>query len=110
MRHETCSKIDTNLTNVMGVMGSKWNLIIIWSLREKPLRFTELQKSMGNVNSKTVTVHLRILEKYRLIDRVVYPEVPPRVEYSLTEHAKALIPLLLDIYSWGTSLPHPNDK
>lgn len=106
MRHENCGNLDTNATKVMEVIGSKWNLMIIWSLREKPLRFTELQKSIGDVNSKTVTVHLRILEKYRLVNRVVYPDVPPRVEYSLTEHAKAIIPILLDIYSWGKSLHH----
>lgn len=94
---------------VMEVMGSKWNLMIIWSLRDGPQRFTGLQKLMGDVNSKTVTVHLRILEKNRLIDRVVYPEVPPRVEYSLTEHGKAILPIFKEILTWGAALPAPKE-
>lgn len=106
MRHENCY----DMSNVMEVMGSKWNLMIIWNLREKPLRFTELQKSIGEVNPKTVTVHLRILEKYSIINRAIYAEVPPRVEYSLTEHGKAIIPTLLDMYMWGVSLPSPKEK
>jgi DNA-binding HxlR family transcriptional regulator len=95
---------------VMEVMGSKWNLMIIWSLREGAQRFTELQKHLGDVNSKTVTVHLRVLEKYQIINRVVYAEVPPRVEYSLTEHGKALLPVFNDILAWGASLHIPKEK
>jgi DNA-binding HxlR family transcriptional regulator len=108
MRYINDSNIDTR--GVMEVIGSKWNLMIIWNLREKPLRYTELQKSMGDVNSKTVTTHLRVLEKYHLINRVVYPEIPPRVEYSLTEHGKAILPALMDIWTWGASLPHNENK
>jgi len=91
------------------ILGSKWNLVIIWHLHDgQPLRFTELQKRMGDVNSKTITSHLRDMEKYHLINRVVYPEVPPRVEYSLTEHGKAFLPVLDAIREWGTSLPKPS--
>jgi DNA-binding HxlR family transcriptional regulator len=99
-----------NGVDIGEVMGSKWNLMIIWNLREKPLRFTELQKRIGDVNSKTVTVHLRVLEKYHLINRVVYPEVPPRVEYSLTEHGKTILPVLEGIWAWGASLPRPREE
>jgi DNA-binding HxlR family transcriptional regulator len=92
------------------VLGSRWNLVIIWHLNGQALRFTELQKRMGDVNSKTITKHLRDLESYHLIYRVVYPEVPPRVEYSLTEHGKAFLPVFSAIREWGTSLPPPAEK
>ncbi len=68
-----------------------------------------LQKRMGDANSKTVTVHLRCLEKYHIIHRVVYPEVPPRVEYALTSHGKAFLPVFEVIREWGQSLPSPRE-
>jgi DNA-binding HxlR family transcriptional regulator len=92
------------------VLGNKWNLLIICCLREETLRFTELQKRLGDVNSKTVTDHLRVLERYHVIDRVVYAEVPPRVEYSLTEHGRAVLPVFDDLFAWGASLPRPKNK
>lgn len=91
------------------ILGSRWNLLIIWHLKGQALRFTELQRRMGNVNSKTITSHLRDLEKYHIIKRVVYPEVPPRVEYSLTEQ-EAFIPVFAAIKKWGMSLPPPENK
>lgn len=95
----------SGLNMAVDIIGSKWNLIIIWRLGEGSLRFTELQKSLGDVNSKTITKHLRVLEKYKIITRTVYPEVPPRVEYNLTEAGKAFIPILITINEWGASIP-----
>lgn len=86
----------------MRIVGSKWNILIIWHLRDHKLRFTELQKRMYNVNPKTITKHLRELEKNKIIKRVAYPEVPPRVEYSLTERGIALIPILKSIMEWAS--------
>lgn len=93
------------MIKLLEVLGSKWNLMIIWNLHGESLRFTELQKRMGDVNSKTITSHLRYLEKCHIINRVVYPEVPPRVEYSLTEHGKGFLPVFNAIKAWGQSLP-----
>jgi DNA-binding HxlR family transcriptional regulator len=62
---------------------------------------------MDDVNSKTITVHLREPETFHIIRRVVFPEVPPRVEYSLTEHGEAIIPLFSAMQKWGKSLPPP---
>ena len=90
------------LVSAMGVIGNKWNLLIIWHLRDQKLRFTELQKRMYDVNPKTITKHLRDLEENKIIKRAVYPEVPPRVEYSLTESGAALIPILKSIMEWGS--------
>jgi DNA-binding HxlR family transcriptional regulator len=92
------------------ILGSRWNLVIIWHLNDRALRFTELQKRMGDVNSKTITSHLRDLEKFQIINREIYPEVPPRVEYSLTDHGKAFLPVLEVIRAWGASLPPPREK
>ena len=97
------------MIELLQTLGNKWNLIIIWKLQEETLRFTELRKQMDNINSKTLTDHLRYLEKYNIINRVIYAEVPPKVEYSLTEHGKALLPVLLAIKEWGRSLPAPKE-
>jgi DNA-binding HxlR family transcriptional regulator len=87
------------------IIGSRWNLLIIWHLRDGTLRFTELQKRIGDVNSKTITKHLRDLERSNIINRVVFAEVPPRVEYSLTEYGKAFLPVFEAINKWGATLP-----
>jgi DNA-binding HxlR family transcriptional regulator len=108
MKCKNNCKCDMNY--LFQILGSRWNLIIIWHLNEQALRFTELQKRMGDVNSKTVTSHLRDLEKYHIINRTIYPEVPPRVEYSLTSHGKAFLPVFEVIREWGQSLPAPQEK
>lgn len=78
--------------------------MILHQLNDQTLRFNELQKGMNNVNPKTITKHLRYLEKYNIIKRVVYAEVPPRVEYSLTENGITFIPILKSIINWGSNL------
>lgn len=88
------------------ILGSRWNLLIIWHLSRQTLRFTELQKRLGDVHSKTVTTHLRELEKYHIIKRVVYPEVPLRVEYSLVAK-DSFLPVFAAIKKWGKSLKSP---
>lgn len=85
----------------VAILGSKWKPCIIWHLRNGPQRFTELQKKMNDVNSKTITTHLRELENLKIISRVVYPEVPPRVEYSLTDYGKALFPVYDAMLTWS---------
>lgn len=89
---------------MLEIIGNKWNLFIIWSLKDGTLRFTELQRRMNYVNSKTVTKHLRDLEKSKIVTRLVYPEVPPRVEYTLTEQGLAFLPVFEAIRKWGETL------
>jgi DNA-binding HxlR family transcriptional regulator len=91
-----------NAKTVIGIIGNKWNLLIIWHLKDQTLRFTELQKKMYNINPKTITKHLRDLEENKIIKRVVYAEVPPKVEYSLTEAGIAFIPIIESILVWGS--------
>jgi DNA-binding HxlR family transcriptional regulator len=83
-------------------LGSKWKILIVWHLRNHALRFTDLQKRMHGVNSNTLTFHLRELESQKIISRIAFPEIPPRVEYSLTEHGRALLPVFDAIRIWGS--------
>ena len=101
---ESESKAHLEFNRVLEIIGSKWNLFIIWSLKDGTLRFSELQKRMNNVNSKTITKHLRDLEKSKILTRSVYPEVPPRVEYALTDKWQAFLPVFEAIREWGEYL------
>ena len=101
---ESRNKAHLEFNRVLNIIGSKWNLFIIWSLKDGTLRFSELQKRMGDVNSKTITKHLRDLEKNEIVTRSVYPEVPPRVEYTLTEKGQAFLPVFEAIRKWGETL------
>ena len=108
MKSENNGKCD--MSDLFQILGSRWNLLIIWYLGERSLRFTELQREMCDVNSKTITKHLRDLENFHIVNRRIYPEVPPRVEYSLTGHGKAFLPVLKAVAEWGVSLPPPRER
>jgi len=94
-----------NVDEYVEVFGSKWNLVIIAHLQARTFRYTELQNKMCGVNAKTITTHLRKLEEYAIIERKIYAEVPPRVEYSLTKRGKALLPVLKAMAEWSKKNP-----
>ncbi|MCW3998924.1 MAG: helix-turn-helix transcriptional regulator [Candidatus Bathyarchaeota archaeon] len=81
----------------------RWNFLILWNLKDEPLRFTEFKRIEG-ISTKTISNRLKVLESYRLINRVIYAEVPQRVEYSLTEKGKTLIPIIDDFFNWGKTV------
>lgn len=85
----------------LDVIGGKWKPLILWHLGDGVLRFSELQKGLPGVNAKMLTKQLRELEEDGVIRRTVYPEVPPRVEYTITEFGKTLIPILQALCTWG---------
>jgi DNA-binding HxlR family transcriptional regulator len=85
----------------LDVIGGKWKPLILWALGDDVLRFSELQKGLPGVNAKMLTKQLRELEQDGVIRRTVYPEVPPRVEYTITEFGKTLIPILQALCTWG---------
>ena len=85
----------------LDVIGGKWKTLILWALGEDTLRFNELQKKLFNVNTKMLTKQLRELEEDGVIKRTVYPQVPPRVEYKITDFGKTLIPILEALSAWG---------
>ncbi len=83
------------------LIGDKWKVLILRDLMPGTKRFGELKKSIGNVSQKVLTAQLRDLEEKGLVSRKVYAEVPPRVEYSLTELGKSLSPILDAMREWG---------
>lgn len=83
------------------VLSGKWKILILWYLRKEKKRFNELEKMLPNTTQKMLIQKLRELEKDEIIQRTVYPVVPPKVEYSLTEYGKTLLPILKLLYGWG---------
>jgi len=89
--------VETTLT----LIGDKWKVLILRDLMPGTKRFGELKKSIGAVSQKVLTAQLRAMEESGLVHREVYAEVPPRVEYSLTELGKSLKPILDSLWAWG---------
>ena len=89
--------VETTLT----LISDKWKVLILRDLMPGSKRFGELKRSVGNVSQKVLTAQLREMEQNGLLIRTVYPEVPPRVEYALTELGRSLKPILDALYSWG---------
>lgn len=83
------------------LIGDKWKVLILRDLMPGTKRFGELRKSVGNVTQKVLTAQLRQMEESGLLIRTVYPEVPPHVEYTLTELGYSLKPVLDAMWSWG---------
>lgn len=83
------------------LIGSKWKLLIIRNLRMRPWRFNELQKDLAGISQKVLTDSLRALEADGIITRTVYAEVPPRVEYALSELGETMRPILDAMEHWG---------
>ena len=90
--------------NILARICDKWALLVIYNLylsdKEK-MRFTELKQQMPDISQRMLTTTLRTLEEDRYITRTVYPEVPPRVEYTLTDRAKTLRPILESLLQWS---------
>lgn len=83
------------------IIGSKWKLLIIRNLLVRPWRFNELRKDLEGISQKVLTDSLRSMEADGIITRTIFPEVPPRVEYSLTELGQSLKPILDAMKNWG---------
>lgn len=90
------------VTTALSVIGGKWKVIILWHLKEGGVkRFGELQRLVSGISQKMLTQELRDLEESGLVSRKVYPVVPPKVEYSLTETGWSLKPVLEQLCEWG---------
>ena len=90
--------VETTLT----LISDKWNILIIRDLLDGTKRFGELKKSLGGISQKVLTTNLRQMEERGLVNRKVYAEVPPKVEYSLTELGFSLEPVIKAMEHWGT--------
>ena len=97
MNHTYICPVETALE----LIGGKYKTLILWHLAEGTLRFGELQKIINSATPKMLTRQLRELERDGLISRKVYPVVPPKVEYSLTELGSSFIPVMQGIRKWG---------
>lgn len=98
----SCSNYKCEIEVALEIISGKWNALILWTLGTAGTkRFSELKRSLSGVTQKMLTQQLRTLEKYGIVTRTIYPEVPPIVEYSLTEMGKKLIPIFKDLDIWG---------
>ena len=89
------------VATTVALIGSKWKLLIMRNLLTRPWRFNELKKDLEGISQKVLTDSLRSMEADGLLTRTVYPEVPPRVEYTLTELGYSLRPILEAMRVWG---------
>lgn len=96
--------VETTLT----LISDKWKVLILRDLLCGTMRFGELKKSVGHISQKVLTTQLREMEACGLLTRTVYPEVPPRVEYSLTDLGYSLKPVLDAMWSWGSDYKAKN--
>ena len=93
---------DTGFNYTMSLIQGKYKMFILYTLMEYPVvRFNELQRYIGTISYKTLSATLKELEKDQLVHREEYPQIPPKVEYSLTERGRSLIPILVQLCEWG---------
>jgi len=83
------------------IIGGKWKILILWRLSKNTYRFSELKRQIPKISEKMLTQQLRELESDNIISRKVYPQVPPKVEYSLTDKGITLVPILNMMATWG---------
>ena len=93
---------DCPIRNVLAHVGDKWSLLVLYNLQHRePVRFKELQRQIPDISQKSLTQTLRTLEEDGFVSREVFPEVPPRVEYSLTPLALSFLPLVENMINWA---------
>ena len=93
---------DCPIRNVLARVGDKWSLLVLYNLQHRePVRFKELQRQILDISQKSLTQTLRTLEEDGFVSREVFPEVPPRVEYSLTPRALSFLPLVENMINWA---------
>nr|WP_052460475.1 helix-turn-helix domain-containing protein [Microbacterium gorillae] len=89
------------IRGVLDRIGDKWSLLVIGTLRESTLRFSELQRHIPGISQRMLTLTLRQLERDGLVTRTVYAEVPPRVEYALTDRGRTLVDVAVELAKWS---------
>ena len=105
MNEQTNCPVETTLD----LIGGKYKALILWHLSQGKLRFSQLRKVIENATPKMLTQQLRELESQKLIHREVFPIVPPKVEYSLTELGLSLMPVLTAMRDWGANYLNSNN-
>lgn len=90
------------IATAMEIIGNKWTALILRDLFSGPKRFCELEKSVGSINPRTLSQRLDALEDQDIVTKASYAEVPPRIEYALTQKGRDLLPILKQMAAWGT--------
>ncbi len=101
--HSHCDGNNCPVDATIGMIGGKYKSLILWHLLDATLRFGELRKVIPQATPKMLTQQLRELEEDALVTRTVYPVVPPKVEYALTELGQSIRPILTIMYDWGAA-------
>jgi len=103
MANEVLDKTHTlqGIDATLVIIGGKWKIQILWTLRAKAKRFSEIKEEVHGITQKMLTQQLKEFVKDGIISRKSYPEIPPRVEYKLTEYGKTLVPVLDVLNKWG---------
>ena len=99
---QTTAEAECPVRTTVRLLGGKYKSVIMWGLMDGTKRFSEIQSLVPEATSKMITKQLRELEADGLISRKVYPVVPPKTEYSLTEFGETAIPLIMDMSRWGS--------
>ena len=95
--HESCLAV----REVLDRVGDKWSVLIVGMLKDGPMRFSELRRSIDAISQRMLTLTLKALERDGLVARTVYPTVPPRVEYALTDHGRTLLEPITALATWA---------
>lgn len=98
------------ITSCLSVIEGHWKPIILWVLRDKPLRYKEIAEYTPDISTKVLTDQLKELEQDKLIVRNAFAEIPPRVEYALTERGRTLLPVLQSMRVWGFQYMQENPQ
>lgn len=104
MKNSPCSSLEKKdgcIASAMQIIGSKWTALILRDLHDSPRRFSELEQSLTGISPRTLSQRLDDLEKHCIITKKTFAEVPPRVEYTLTEKGEDLVPVLQHMAAWG---------
>jgi DNA-binding HxlR family transcriptional regulator len=102
--NNSCSSLESRdgcIASAMSIIGNKWTALILRDLVDGPRRFSELEKTVGNINPRTLSQRLDDLESYNIITKKNFSEMPPHIEYSLTQKGHDLVPILRQMATWG---------
>ncbi len=89
------------VTHCMNLIGGKWKILIIYAVSKNCNRFSKLQKAMPLISKQMLVTQLRELEEDKILERIIYPEIPPRVEYRITAYGLSLMPVISVLQEWG---------
>ena len=109
MPDASCAEETCPVARAVKILDGKWTILVIRDLLRGTKRFSELRSSLTGISPKTLTDRLRELEEQGLVERASFAEIPPRVEYSLTQRGRTLEPVISALAAWGRSVDEPAD-